>query len=564
MKFNEMKYERPNIDEVGKEFLRLVDELKETTDKDTFLKIFEQINKMRNHVNTMYTLCFVRHSINTADEFYNTENDFWDETLPKYSEIENNLYQCCVSHPLRDALKDDIPETFFQLADCQIKSFSNGIIEDMIEENKLTSAYGKLKASAKIEFDGEVLNLAQISAKAESKDRDVRKRAYDAKMAFYQEHKEEFENIYDQLVKLRDKMAKKLGFDSYIELGYLRMQRLDYNADMVAVYRNEILRYVVPEVTKLYEKQRERLGFDELKYYDLGFTFEDGNPIPKGTSDDLINAAVNMYHELSPETGSFIDVMVENKLWDLLSKPNKQMGGYMTEIAEYHVPFIFSNFNGTSGDVDVLTHEAGHAFQNYMAKGIEIPDVVAPTMETCEIHSMSMEFFAYPWMKQFFGDDEKKYLYSHLTGTLKFLPYGVLVDHFQHEVYAHPEMTPSERNACWRKLEKEYMPFKNYDGCELLEEGCWWFQQGHIFESPFYYIDYTLAQVCAQQFYIRMKNNDPEYWNDYLQLCKLGGTKSFLQLLEAVHLKNPFTDGFMKDIVNQLDESIQKYEVELA
>ncbi len=285
---------------------------------------------------------------------------------------------------------------------------------------------------------------------------------------------------------------------------------------------------------------------------------DSGNPIPKGSAEDLVEAAVNMYHEMSPETAEFIDMMKNDELWDLIARPNKEMGGYETEIPEYKSQFIFSNFNGTSGDVDVLTHEAGHAFQTFMAKDITIPDVSCPTMESAEIDSMSMEFFAYPWMENFFKEDTAKYRYAHMCGTITFLPYGVLVDHYQEEIYSHPEWSIEERKQCWRNLEKMYQPYKNYEECPFLEKGTWWYQQGHIFQSPFYYIDYTLAQVVAQQFFIRMDQKDETYWEDYKTILKLGGTKSFTQLVKAAHLTVPFEDGCIERIMNYLSNVLDQ------
>ncbi len=556
MKFNEMKYERPDYEEMSGKMNALVDQLEQASNADEFLKVFYQLNDLRIHLQTMMILCQVRHSINTADSFYDAENDYWDEMIPNYDNIDTRLMKACINAPFKEELLKEIPETYFQLGECKLKAFDESIIPEMIEENKLASEYGKLKASAKIEFEGKTYNLSTISALSQDVDRNRRKGAYDAKMKFYADHEEEFDRIYDDMVKVRTKMAKKLGFENYVELAYYRMNRLDYDHSMVAGYRKQILDYCTPLANKIIEKQRIRLGLDEVEYYDLDVHFKSGNPTPKGNRDELVKDAVQMYHEMSEETGKFIDVMNDNELWDLDSRENKEMGGFETEIPEYHVPFIFSNFNGTSGDVDVLTHEAGHAFQTYMATDIQIPDVCCPTMESAEIDSMSMEFFAYPWMELFFHEDSEKYKYDHLSHTITFLPYGVLVDHFQEEVYTHPEWTPAQRKECWRTLEKMYVPFKKYTGCEVLEKGCWWYQQGHIFQSPFYYIDYTLAQVCAQEFFIRKDTNDENYWNDYLKLLRLGGTKSFTKLCEAANIGVPFEEGTIEKIMKYLDEKL--------
>lgn len=555
MKFSEYKYERPDLEQVQKQYASSLEKMNQADDVETFYKEFKELNVLRNHISSMMTIASLRYTINTADEFYEKENDYWDENSPYYQQLDTRLYQVILSSKFLDELKKRIPAPFFGLIECQLKSFDDAILEDLQKENKIATQYDKLKASAKIEFDGKTYTLAQISALCESKDRDVRKRASEAKFKFYEENESEFDRIYDELVHIRDVMAKKLGFKNFTELGYVRMTRLDYNEEMVKNYRQEVLENVVPLASELYEKQTERLHLDTMQYYDTGIEFESGNPLPKGTPEELVEKAKKMYHELSPVTGEFFDMMVDKELLDLVSKPNKAMGGYCTYISEYESPFIFSNFNGTSGDVDVLTHEAGHAFQVYCSRENDLPELQFPTYESCEIHSMSMEFITWPWSHEFFKEDTDKYHYLHLGSAVKFLPYGVLVDHFQHEVYNHPNMTPLERKQTWRKLEKMYLPHKNYEECDFLERGNYWFQQNHIFASPFYYIDYTLAQACALQFWKRSQDKDPEMWNDYLTICKIGGTKSFLDIVKSAHLKSPFESGSLKGIM----ESARQY-----
>ena len=560
MKFSEFKYERINLEEVAKAMEELVAELKQQTTAEDFYKVFMKQEEMSKHIQTMATLASVRHSIDTRDKFYEEERDFWDEAMPQLQAYEVQLSKAVLDFPDRQGLMKYIPEPFFLSAEYDLKTFDEKIIPLLQQENKLTSEYGKLKAQAQIEFEGKTYNLASIAPLTQDKDRDVRRRAYDAKMDFYRKNEAEFDRIYDELVKVRTRIAHELGYETFTELGYYRMQRFDYNQEMVANYRRQILEDIVPITRDIYSRQAKRLGLDKLKYYDMGYEFESGNPTPKGTPDELVKAAVNMYHQMSPQTGEFIDVMYKDELWDLISRDGKEMGGYCTSIPAYEVPFIFANFNGTSGDVDVLTHEAGHAFQYYRSRHIPVLYCQWPTMESAEIDSMSMEFFAYPWMEDFFKEDTQKYYYSHFSGTLTFLPYGVLVDHFQHEVYNHPEMSIEERKATWRKLEKMYLPDRDFEGCDILEKGCWWYQQGHIFESPFYYIDYCLAQVCALQFWARAHKQDPECFNDYLHLTSLGGTMTFTKLVKAANLKVPFEDGCIKDVAEEAKKFLASFD----
>ncbi len=558
MKFSEYLYERPDLEKLKADAATLFREMKETQSALSFENAVDEFIEMVKHVESMATLVQVRHSINTKDEYYEKENDWWDDNMPYFEELNMQYYKILMASPHLKAIQEKYPKTYFQLIDIYLKTFDPKIIQELQEENKLVTSYNRLIASAQIPYDGKVLNLAQMRPYTESADRKVRKEATEAYWGFFKENEKQLDEIYDKLVKLRDKIAKKLGFNNFIELGYCRMRRLDYNKDMVAGYRKQILDEVVPLASKLYKRQAKRIGVDKLKYFDMNLNYLDGNAAPKGSFDDTIASGRQMYHELSEETGEFIDFMMNNELMDLIAKPGKESGGYMTYIPDYQSPFIFANFNGTSGDVDVLTHEAGHAFQGYLSRHITIPEVMMPTHESCEIHSMSMEFITWPFMEKFFGDKADKYRFAHLGDALEFLPYGVLVDHYQHEVYANPEMTPDERKETWRRLDKMYRPHLDFDDNEFAEKGTWWLRQGHIFQMPFYYIDYTLAQVCAFQFWKRIHvDHDPKAWSDYLAICKVGGTQSFLEIVKTAGLISPFEDGCLKSVVGEIDKWLE-------
>ncbi|PFP29786.1 oligoendopeptidase F [Bacillus sp. AFS073361] len=553
MGFENYTYIRPNLEEVTKKFNSAIESFKNATSLDEQNAVMNEINTLRNDLGTMFNLCYIRHSIDTNDEFYKEEQDYMDEIQPEVEGLVTKYYQVLVDSKFRSQLEAKWGKQLFALAEGQLKTFKPEIVPLLQKENRLSTEYTKLMASAKIDFEGEERTLAQIEPFAQSTDREMRKRANEAKFGFMVEHEAEFDRIYDDLVKVRTEIAQKLGFKNFVELGYYRMMRTDYNAEMVANFRNQVKEYIVPIVTKLKARQQDRIGLDKLKYYDESFNFQTGNATPKGTPEWIIENGQQMYEELSQETGAFFQFMQENNLMDLVAKKGKAGGGYCTFIENYKAPFIFSNFNGTSGDIDVLTHEAGHAFQVYSSRHFEIPEYAWPTYEACEIHSMSMEFFTWPWMDLFFKEDTDKYKFSHLSDALLFLPYGVSVDEFQHWVYENPEATPKERKLQWREIEKKYLPHKDYDENEYLENGGFWQRQGHIYNSPFYYIDYTLAQICAFQFWKRSRENQEEAWADYVKLCKLGGSMSFTKLVEAANLISPFEAGCVESVVGVIE-----------
>ncbi|WP_088052848.1 M3 family oligoendopeptidase [Virgibacillus dakarensis] len=555
--FENYTYERPNLEKEKVSFNELLDNFITAASVDEATKAIKEINAFRDRLSTLFNLVYIRASIDTNDAFYQEERDFFDEMEPEIRGLSTDFYKELVQSPYHEELENQWGSQLFQLADCEIKSFSQEIIPLLQKENKLTSEYSKLVASAQIELNGKTYTLAQLGPLTQSKDRAIRKQAAKASANFFAENAEKFDSIYDQLVKVRHEIATTLGFENFVDVGYLRMQRVDYDAEMVNVFRKQVRDSIVPLVTKLYAKQAERIGVDSLKFYDEPFEFKSGNAEPKGSPEWIIENGKIMYEELSTETKEFFDFMLDRHLLDLEAKKGKEAGGYCTFIEDYQSPFIFANFNGTSGDIDVLTHEAGHAFQFYSSRNIGIPEYLIPTSEAAEIHSMSMEFFTWPWMELFFKEDTDKYKYSHLAGGLEFLPYGVAVDEFQHLVYENPEWSTEERKQAWRKLEEIYLPHRDYDGNDYLEAGGFWQRQGHIYEVPFYYIDYTLAQICAFQFWKRSRESHEEAWKDYLHLCKLGGSKSFLGLVEAANLRSPFKEGCVESVVDTIEEWLE-------
>ncbi|MFD4815456.1 M3 family oligoendopeptidase [Peribacillus butanolivorans] len=554
MKFNEYEYKRPEMDEIKSKFTKVLEKFRDAQEIDIQVKAMEEINEIRNYVGTMLNLVYIRHSIDTNDEFYKAENDYLDEFSPEMEELTSIFYTELVRSKFRRELEMKWGKQLFDLAEAQLKTFSPEIIPHLQKENKLSSEYSQLIASAKIEFEGEERTLAQLQPFMESADRELRKNASEAYYSFFEKQQAELDRIFDELVKVRHEIATMLGYKNFVELGYNRMTRTDYNAEMAAAFRKQVKEDVVPLVTRLKERQRERLGLENLCYFDENFQFRTGNAIPKGDAEWIIENGKTMYRELSTETNEFFNFMIDNNLMDLVAKKGKESGGYCTFIEDYKAPFIFSNFNGTSGDIDVLTHEAGHAFQVYRSRNHDIPEYYWPTYEACEIHSMSMEFLTWPWMELFFKEDTEKYKFSHLSNSLVFLPYGVAVDEFQHFVYETPDASPLERRQAWRKIEKDYLPHRDYEGNEFLENGGYWQRQSHIYQSPFYYIDYALAQICAFQFWKRSVEGDVAAWEDYLNLCQLGGSKSFLGLVESANLKSPFADGTVQSVVKVIDE----------
>jgi M3 family oligoendopeptidase len=555
-KFSKLPYERVDLEGMKKDYAALVQRLKDAKSGEEQWEVHQDYYKLTNHISTMLVIASIRHDIDTTDEFYEKEDDYYNAFRPEFTNCLNTYSKVLYESPYRPFLEEKLGPVAFKNIEIALKAFDEKLIPLMQEENELESKYTKLIATAKIEFEGEVYNLSLMSKFLTSQDRDVRKRAVKAMSDYFLTVTDEIDEIYDKMVKNRTAQARMLGYDNYIPLAYLRMQRNSYGQEQVENFRKQVKEAFVPFVSEIHEKRRQRIGVDKLKFYDNGVYFPNGNPAPTGTPEEILKAGQEMYRELSPETAEFIDFMMEHELFDVLGRKTKRQGGYMTYMADYKAPFIFANFNGTSGDVDVITHECGHAFQGYINRDDEITEHNDITMETAEIHSMSMEYFTYGWMEKFFGDRKNDYLTMHLEDAIIFVPYGCMVDEFQHIVYANPDMTPAERKATWKKLEETYRPHIDFDGDPFFGEGGYWQRQGHIFQSPFYYIDYVLASICAMQFKVKMDENFKDAFEKYLELCKLSAKKFYEPMLETVGLNSPFKDGCISELVSKLKEKV--------
>ena len=554
MKFSEMPYTRPIFEDVRSRLEDLHKRFTAASSSEECFDIYKEYDDYCSEFNSMFILAYIRNSLDTNDAFYAGEKDYQNEVYPKLKEYLQKFTSALLNSQYRKDMEDKWGSLMFINAEMELKTFNPEIVADLQEENTLKTEHNKLIASAQINFDGKTLTLAQLRPYYENPDRSIRKTAVEAAAGWYMGYAEQLDSLFDKLVKVRTRIAKKLGYENFIELGYYRMQRNCYTQDMVANFRKGILEHIVPIVTELKKEQAKRIGVDTIKHYDQSFEYPDGNAIPVGTAEDIFAHGKKMYHELSEETAGFIDFMLENELFDVMTRPGKSAGGYCHYIPQYKSPFIFANFNGTSGDIRVFTHEVGHALAGYEAKDIYPSTLRYCTYEIAEIHSMSMEFFTWPWMEGFFGEQTDKYYHSHLSYGLSFLPFGAIGDEFQHIIYQNPDMTPAERNQTWLDLERKYRPWLDLEDTPFYGEGCHWQGIMHIFERPFYYIDYALAKIMAMCFWAENQSSPKQAWDRYMRLIGFAGTKTFVDLITDAGLPTPFEADNIKDVADIVTE----------
>ena len=563
MKFTEMPYQRPDTDAVIREIQDLTARLKNAQSYEEAKSVFLEYEEKSKAVDTTITLSYIRHSIDTRDEFYKEENDFWDEVTPEMEEYEQEWIKTLVDSPFRKDFEEEYGDLLFVNAEIARKTFSPEIVEDLQKENELVSKYDELIASAQVPFEGGVYTLSQLEPFQVDPDDDRRLAAWKAEGQWYKEHQPELDRIYDELVKLRDAMGRKLGYDGYTQLGYYRMERNCYDKEDVEKFRAAVQKYLVPVADSIMREQAKRIGKSyPLSYADAALSFRSGNPRPAGTAEDILAQGQKFYDALSPETGEFFRTMREDGLMDVLSTEGKQAGGYCTNIELYERPFIFANFNGTQGDVEVVTHEAGHAFAYWMNRKRIPTEYADPSAEACEVHSMSMEFFGWRNAEGFFGPDARKFKYSHLADAITFIPYGTMVDHFQHIVYEHPELTPKERHAEWKRLMGIYQPWLKLDGdIPFYGDGERWQSQLHIYDYPFYYIDYCLAQTVALEFWAMIRKDEKEAWKRYMAYTEQGGSRTFVDLLLNAGLTTPFDEACLREVCETATKWLAEFDL---
>jgi M3 family oligoendopeptidase len=563
VKFQDMEYVRLSLDEMKEQFAKHIEELKAAKTFEEADAVFVKDDAYSNHVMTMTELATIHHSIDTRDAYWEAEKDYWNEVMPQLEEISNEWKEALMNGSFAADFEKKYGNVIFRNAKLAIRSFKPEMVPLMQEANKLVTEYEKLLASAQIPFEGKTYTISQMTPFKTDADDARRLAAWKAEGQWYKDNQEQLDELYDKLVKNRDAQGKMLGHKNYIPLGYDRMVRNCYDQKDVEKFRAAVVKYLVPLADSIYREQAKRLGKEyPMSFADNALEFRSGNPRPQGTPDEILAAAKKFYRALSPETGEFFDRMLEQNLLDVLSKEGKEGGGYCTGIPNYGVPFIFANFNGTQGDVEVVTHEAGHAFAYYMNR-TRPQDLVWPGMEACEVHSMSMEFLAWPWEEEFFGKDTKKFLYSHLTGALTFIPYGTMVDHFQHSVYENPQWTPRQRHDEWKRLLGIYMPWQKLDGeIPFYSEGEGWQRQHHIYSMPFYYIDYCLAQTVALEIWELQEADRKNAFKHYMDYTLQGGSRVFTELVANADLISPFDEACLKGVCERAKAWLDNYDLE--
>jgi M3 family oligoendopeptidase len=541
----------PDLETLGERYRTFATELGSSPSTDAYRHVLHDWNELRRELRTWSALTQLRFDQQTSDASARAARERRDEMWPKITAFDHAMKGRFTSSDARIALEPLTGPQAARLWETDLVAFDEAIEADLVAESRAAAEYTAVLAGLTVEFNGETLNLAALTKYATHPDRSVRHAAAAARWNAMASCGEEFDRIFDELVQLRTRMARKLGFRSFTELGYKRMRRIGYGPSDVDRWRDTIAEHVVPLAAALADRAAKRMGLEALALWDEKFLTGPDGGARLGDDAWLMERTIASLGELHPDLGAFAQMMQQRGLTDLMTRQGKASGAHCTFLHSYDVPFVFSNFVGTRDDVRTLMHELGHAYQGYRSRDLPVIDYVTPTLEAAEIHSMSLEFLTWPSMERFFGNDAQIYRDAHLAESLAFLPYGVAVDHFQHLVYERPEATPAERHAMWQQMERRYLPWRTYGDLDRPARGGFWQGQLHIYKAPFYYIDYTLALACAMQFWSATYDDREDAITRYVELCARGGSASFGELVTSAQLHSPFVPGALTKTVGR-------------
>lgn len=549
-KISEYTYERADVDGAIAFIDGLCRRAGAASSATELAALRDELNAYYARFSTAAALAMIRHSLDVRDGFYAAEQDYYDENLPRLSAAMTRFDRALIDSPYADGLSRIVNPIIVDNIRAGLRVMDERIIAECVEENKLVTEYDKLLASQTYEWNGKKVTLSEMHGFCKSPERAVRKRAFDVIGDTLMQIRDRLDDLFDRLVKVRTAMAKKMGFENFVEMGDLRIGHIGYGREQIRVFRESALADAVPVLCELKRELARKLGLsDGMHLYDNDIYTVGGNVDPVGDARDMFAAAQRMYDDMNADLGAFFKRMCDAEAIDYASRDGKMGGGYAEMLFAYGQPFIFANFNGTMDDVGVLTHELGHAYAFYRAAKNNIDlSLFVGGMETAETHSMSMEALCNRYNAEFYAGRAEEATYQQIFDALNFLPYGVTVDYFQQLVYEKPDMTPAERRALWAELEARFRPYLDMSDMPYYREGGRWQYQKHIFESPFYYIDYCLSTCLALQFGEIADSDYADALGRYLDLVEAGGTKSIDELAHGAGLTSPFDAGALKSL----------------
>lgn len=545
MKLQDYVYQRPDPAKVKETYENLTPQVQNATTADAQIAAVDQVMALRKELFSMRELVKIRYAQNTSEPFYRGEDAFWASFNPVWTAMDLSFLDVLRNSPFCAALEEKYGKQTFTIIDHEHAVFSDDIVEEIKQENTLISESIRLSAGNVI-LDGKEQPYPAAVALFSSTDRAQRQKGFAAYEDFFVKRAADFDRVFYDLIKVRQAQAKKLGFASYVDMSFRIRQRVRYTLQDVRKLREEVKEYVVPVNTEIRRMQRERLGLEKLYFYDEEIMFPSLPRLEFKGEDAIKEITRTAMKNLGKEADEYYSFLMDRELLDLYARPNKALGGMTYYVPKYASPMIETNFSDIPYDVNVYAHELGHGFQAYRTPVPEAMELFYPGSDTMEVHAMSMEFFFWKNYDLYFDGDLRKQKYTHLASVLQTLAWCCIIDEFQDIVYSREDYTPEDYKEIWKKLEKEYLPHRYYGEDSFFNQGTFWYKQLHLFQTPFYYIDYALAQTSAIQFFMKDNEDHETAWQAYLKLCQVGGNAPYLDAIAMCGISSPFEDGLIE------------------
>jgi len=488
-------------------------------------------------------------------------NYFCLEIQPKIQPYADRLNKRLVENPHTQELDQKEYFTYLRSVRKRIELFREANIPLMAESSVMGQQFGVISGKMTVEVGGQEYTLQQASKFLENPDRALRETVYRKMQTRRLQDKEALNELYSKLIAIRDQIGKNAGFANYRDYKFEELGRFDYTKEDCFRFHESVKEYVLPLVKQINEKKRKRLDLDTLRPWDTEAEPEGTEPLrPFTNGQDLLSKTIACFDELDPFFGNCLRTMQKMGRFDLESRKGKAPGGYNCPLAETGAPFIFMNASGQMGDLTTMVHEGGHAIHSFLSHPLKLSSFKDYPMEIAEVASMSMELFSMDHWELFFSDknDLARAKEHQLERVITIFPWIATIDKFQHWVYENPTHSLEERKQKWMEILEEFSSESvDWRGLEEFREFGWQ-KQLHLFEVPFYYIEYGIAQLGAIGLWMQYKNNKKKALSNYTQSLSLGGTRTLPELYDAAGLKFNFSKEHIKQLMEFVSTELQK------
>ncbi len=536
---------------------------REINSKEELIQWFKDSSELGAVVSEDMAWRYINMTCDTENESIREHfNDFVQNIQPKIAPISDALNKKVIEIPfLKELQKEEGYDIMIREIQKEIDLFRKENIPLFTEMQTESQKYGQISGAMTIELGGEELTMQQAGVELQSTNRAHREKVYHLIAGRRLKDKETLDALFDTLISIRHKIAENAGFKNYRDYKFKAMGRFDYTAQDCFNMHDSIAHEVVPLLNKMAEGRKEKLGVDTLKPWDKAVDAESKPPLKAFESgNDLLQKSIACFNRIDPYFGNCLATMEKMGHLDLESRKGKAPGGYNYPLAESGVPFIFMNATSTLRDMVTLMHEGGHAVHAFLADKLELNDFKNTPSEVAELASMSMELISMDAWDEFFDTEEdlKRAKREHLEQLIETLPWVATIDKYQHWIYENPNHTQEDRKTAWESIFISFSDtITNWDGLDVNKSYLWQ-KQLHLYEVPFYYIEYGMAQLGAIAVWKNYKEDKAKGLAGYKAALELGYTKSIPEIYKAANIKFDFSRGYIKELMAFVQAELNK------